>query len=310
MALPMIKVITYHYIKPFSKLLPDLKYMKLDYFCRQLDYFEKKYGFISKKSFKQSLSEKKVVEPGVLLTFDDGLLDHFQWVYTELKNRGLWGIFFVSSGPYKTNKLLGVHKVHALLGAFSSDSIFEESMYMINESMIDKEKIDEFDKYLYKDQKNSDSFLNVKRLYNYLLKYEYRDKILNTLIKKFFNEQDLFDSYYMNNDQMRTMYKNGMEFGSHTESHPVLSRLSADLQEREIISSFQYLENEIGLKGLRMFCIPYGGHYSYNNDTIAILHKMKADCAFDFIKNRDVCDDDLKENIYTLPRYDCIHFNI
>jgi len=307
----MIKVITYHYVRPLSTQFPHLKYLSLHTFEQQLDYFEREYGFISKTDFERILRKKKIDIPGgVLLTFDDGLSDHFHWVYPELLKRGLWGIFFVCSGHYKMKQLLGVHRVHSLLGAFDSKQIFESSLSLINDSMLDDKHIKDFDKYIYKDQENVDTFYAVKRLFNYFIKYEYRNKILDILMRNHFNEQDLFDNYYLNEEEMNIMKNHGMYFGFHSESHPVLNRLNKQKQKNEILNALNFLENCIEFNDLRLFCYPYGGPASYNDDTLDILRENNIDYAFDLdvTNNRDIYENDLIHNQYALPRYDCNRF--
>ncbi len=305
----MIKVITYHYVRPDSKEFPDLKFITLDCFRKQLDYFNKEYGFISQRSFKESLQKKQIVESGVLLTFDDGLNDHYQWVYPELLERGLWGIFFISTGQYYNQQLLGVHRIHALLSTFNPSMILEESLSLIDDSMLDNNHIEKFDEYIYGDQKNLDTVFKVKRLFNYFLNYNYRDIILNILMKKLFDEQDLCKRYYLTKDQIRKMQNSNMWFGGHTDSHNILSRLDVMEQNKEIVRAFEFLEQNIGISNPRTFSYPYGNPSSYNKDTIDILIKKNVLCAFDFdlTDNRDINDNDLK-NPFTLPRFDCNRF--
>ena len=306
----MIKVITYHYVKPTSDEFPHLKYLSVSMFQKQLDFFEKEYGFISKKSFELTLKKKQIVEPGVLLTFDDGLLDHYQWVYPELLKRNLWGLFFICTGHYQKKQLLGVHRVHSLLGAIDSKQVFEETINLIQDHMLDHHHIKEYDKYIYKDQVNIDTFYAVKRLFNYFIKYEFRDKILDLFMHKYFNEQMLFDRYYMSADEIKEMKNYGMIFGCHGESHRVLNRLDNKVQENEILGALDFLEKQIGLDNHRIFCYPYGGPSSYNDYTLEILKNNNIECAFDFdvTNSRDISESELKTNLYTLPRYDCNRF--
>ena len=85
-----MKAIMYHYVQEFNKNLPRLKFLHIDNFRKQLDFFESHYGFVSKKDFLDSLKTGEV-NKGVILTFDDGLKCHFDYVYKELIERNLWG---------------------------------------------------------------------------------------------------------------------------------------------------------------------------------------------------------------------------
>ena len=60
---------------------------------------------------------------GVLLTFDDGLRDHRDFVLPVLRERGLFGVFYVASGPAITGRILDVHKVHLVLGRMGGRAV-------------------------------------------------------------------------------------------------------------------------------------------------------------------------------------------
>ena len=86
----MINVM-YHYVRPDSDILPFFNNLTVDTFCKQLDFFDRTYGFLSKDEYINSIQEGRAAE-GVVLTFDDGFRDHYQYVLPELKKRGLWGV--------------------------------------------------------------------------------------------------------------------------------------------------------------------------------------------------------------------------
>ena len=88
----------YHYVRPSAEGLPYFPYLNLTDFERQLDYFDRLYGFVSRDAFVRWV-EGGPAPSGVLLTFDDGLRDHSEFVLPSLRARGLFGLFYVSSGP-------------------------------------------------------------------------------------------------------------------------------------------------------------------------------------------------------------------
>ena len=97
-----------------------------------------------------------------------------------------------------------------------------------------------------------------------------------------------------------------MIIGSHTISHPCLSKLDKKEQEKEIIESFDYLSRIIDHK-INTFCIPYGGIHTFNNHTINILKNSDYSFAFN-VESKNITNYDLNHSIYALPRYDCNEF--
>jgi len=67
-------------------------------------------------------------------------------------------------------------------------------------------------------------------------------------------------------DEVRALIGAGLEIGSHTLTHPPLTRLSPPDAEREIARSKQIIENETG-QPVRSFAYPYGDY----NDRVRSL---------------------------------------
>jgi peptidoglycan/xylan/chitin deacetylase (PgdA/CDA1 family) len=56
---------------------------------------------------------------------------------------------------------------------------------------------------------------------------------------------------------VKEMQAQGVEFGSHTLTHPMLSQVSREVARREIVESRQELEDRLGA-GIAFFCYPRG----------------------------------------------------
>lgn len=306
-----MKAIMYHYVRPYNPRLPILKHLHIDDFCKQLDYFQENYGFVDKEKFLSYFNgtnyDQSVEDKGVILTFDDGLSCHYDFVYPELKRRGLWGIFYIPTGVYKTKKLLDVHRTHILLASCNDKQVFEVlNKKICNEILIDANRV-EFKSETYKTQIDGDYTKMVKRILNYYIDYQYREQILDELIDEF----DLralcqVDNFYMNDEQMKQMKDDGMVIGSHSVTHPVMSKLTNCKQRDEIQHSFACLNNYIDIKS-KTFCYPYGGKHSYTKETIDILNQENCIFSFD-VNSRDIAIDDILMGYQTLSRYDCNEF--
>jgi len=73
----------------------------------------------------------------------------------------------------------------------------------------------------------------------------------------------------MNWDEVREMAAGGIEFGSHTATHPILPGLPSDRLDREVSASKWTLETEIG-GPVTAFCYPNGDHDE------AVVHAVQA----------------------------------
>lgn len=306
-----MKAIMYHYVRPYNSSYPNFKNLHIDDFSKQLDYFEEKYGFVNKDefiSYFDSNNSESILPKGVILTFDDGLSCHYDFVFAELKRRNLWGIFYVPAMPYLDNKMLDVHRTHLLLGKIDSKEVYEFMISIVNDSMLDNLKEKEFKEFTYKSQNNDNYTLSVKRYLNYFIDYEYRTDVLNALMERFIpDEQEIKKSFYLSSEQMLEMHNNGMVIGSHSINHSVMSRLSKEIQYKEISESFSFLEQVINPLPFKTFCYPYGGFHSFNNETEQLLDDIN--CKFSFnVEPRDIETNDMLNRPQALPRYDCNDF--
>lgn len=302
-----MKGIMYHYVRPSDVRMPKLKHLHIEDFRRQLDYFEEKYGFVSREAFIDAVKTPNSIDDGVILTFDDGLVCHYEHVYKELKNRGLWGLFYVSSDVYKTQKLLDVHRIHVLLAAVDESEVLRALEDFLDESMLIDAHREEFQQNTYRYQNNTQAASAVKRILNYYIGYEWREHILDGLIASF-GLEDLCDvnSFYVTESQMAEMADGGMIIDSHSASHPVMSKLNVEEQELELRESLNFVE-PYSFRECRSFCYPYGGAHSYNQETIRLLKNLGCSFAWD-VSSRDITVEDFTLSPYTLPRYDCNEF--
>lgn len=301
-----MKIIMYHYVQEYDPEFPNFYYLDFKNFKKQLDYFEEKYGFVTPEEWSKFIgfgippkSQSKI-----LLTFDDGLACHYNFVFKELKKRGLWGIFYVPTFPLVSNEILDVHLIHLLIGKYEPSLVLLHLRSLINNSMIPDSKISAFKEMTYIRQVNSDEVTLIKRILNYFIGYSYKKDVLQNLCSLLgFNRG--VNGFYLTAEQLIEMQKSGMIIGSHTHSHPLMSKLSYDEQTYEITKSIGILK-DLGIKdSQRTYCHPYGGKHSYDNNTLTILQKNKISYSF------DVNPIDLNihlESIQALPRYDCNQF--
>jgi len=302
-----MKAIMYHYVRQFNPGLPNFRFLDVKNFQKQLDFFQEQFGFVSKDEWLNVLKSKKLesAKGKVLLTFDDAMSCHYEYVYKVLKKRGLWGIFYVPTQPYQKGKVLDVHRIHLLCGAFDGSKLLTTLKMFLYKSMIPDGKRKEFREQTYIGQDNYEGISEFKRILNYFVSYEYREGLIDSVAHKL---NYLFETsdFYVPVDKLKKMQLSGNMIGSHTVSHPVMSKLSKLEQNAEINDSFGYLSMNIKLD-LKTYCHPYGGFHSFNEETVKALEESGVEFSFN-VESRDICDDDLASSIQFLPRYDCNEF--
>ena len=295
-----MKVIMYHYVRPKSKETNGkLRYLTLDQFNRQLDFFDRKYGFLSPNELRYNF-ENKIKTEKVLLTFDDGLLDHYKYVFPILKQREIKALFFVPTLIFNNNKILNVHKVHYLLSKYNSENIFNECLNFIKQEGIAIKRNKENE--IYKHSAHEHFEYKVKRLFNYELNYDEGEYILEFMFKNYNITKEISKEIYLSKEHLFEMKKNGQIIGSHTESHQILSTLTRKNQKKEIQNSFNSLSGFYS-PNFKVISYPYGYKFTYNDDTLSILKQEKVN--FGFIFDNKVSSN---FNEYEISREDCNKF--
>jgi peptidoglycan/xylan/chitin deacetylase (PgdA/CDA1 family) len=298
-----MKAVMYHYVRSYDSTLPFFRYLDIDNFCRQLDYFQQEFGYVSYEEWQDFIEDGVMPSDNgkVILTFDDAMRCHYDYVFPELLKRNLWGIFYAPTLPYSENLILDVHRIHLLCGAFRGPDLLALAESLIDEDMISGEKIAEF-RRTYAHQDNAAGVSEFKRLMNYFLDYQFRGDVIGEVASQLgfvFNN----NFFYVPLESLHVMRRNGMVIGSHSHSHPVMSRLSAAEQNSEIERSFSVLGTLVEGRHTT-YCHPYGGFHSFNQDTVDALNQLGVAYAFN-VESREISPQDYRDSRFALPRFDC-----
>jgi peptidoglycan/xylan/chitin deacetylase (PgdA/CDA1 family) len=110
--------------------------------------------------------------------------------------------------------------------------------------------------------------------YPVLEKYGYPSTVF--LVSDLIGQENLWDSdrlkickRLLSWDEIAEMKSSNVSFGSHTKTHPFLSRLSSQVVKEELFTSRAELEKRIGLP-IEFFCYPYG---DYDERTLSLVRE-------------------------------------
>jgi len=296
-----ILAVTYHYVRPISPGCPRLRFLHLDDFRSQLDFLCSNHRPISRDEFISIMNGFTPVTDGFILTFDDGLSDHFDFVFPELVSRGLWGSFYIPVNPFLNLRVLDVHITHAILGKFGG-SIALESLELALKRF-NLKPTNEFGNTRYKNNDDDAATLNVKRILNYDLEIKDRSLVLDQMCVNLNFSIDI-SKWYLSIVQMNEMSQNGMIIGSHSVSHRPMSLLSVDQQEGEIKASFDWLEQSLDNPCVRSFAYPYGGFDTFTPDTERLLHEAGSLWSFN-TEEQMITQLEINTRPQALSRFDC-----
>ena len=304
-----LSIIMYHYIRDLkNSRYPNINGLDLDLFKEQIDFLYKNFHVVTMEQVVDASRGKgELPENAVLLTFDDGYIDHFTNVFPVLCNYGMQGSFFIPSRIFLENKLLDSNKLHFVLASGEIGNIKTSVLECLKEYR--KEGYDiEPDEILYgklaeANRWDDEEVIFVKRLLQNYLPEELREKIVHELFLEYVGipEEKFVKEVYVNLDQIRCMKKAGMFFGLHGHGHYWLDKLDEEAMKIDINTGLDFFREFIH-KDYMVMNYPYGG---YNDQVLS--HLKSIGCNLGLGVDPRVADLE-KENILTLPRFDTNDF--
>ena len=314
-----VTVVMYHYVRDLkNSRYPNIKGLDIEKFKKQIKFFKENYNFVRIEDlieYYKNPKEKELPEKAILLTFDDGYKDHYNYVLPVLLENNIQGSFYIPTKCFQDKKVLDVNKIHFILESCigKEEKILkeiEEYLEMNRDSRISLSYNDYFKEYAVDSRFDKKEVIFIKRMLQVVLPEDYREKLVDILFKKYvctigdkiISERAFWEELYLTPEQIRMMEKLGMHIGFHSHNHVWLNSLSKEEQEFQIKSSINYFK-EIGVKTEKMtLSYPYGG---YNEESVELIKKYEIPLAF----TTKVAIADLdKDEDYALPRLDTNDF--
>ena len=289
----------YHYVRDLqNSRYPKIKGLDYYDFLKQIKFLKKEYNIISIEDFIRD--EYKKNTKTCVLTFDDGYIDHYDFVFPTLINENIKGSFFTPVDTIEDNILLDVNLLHIILASADESRILERIIYHY-ERMGNIIPIETYISTINTNSRyDTKTTIIIKRLLQTCLPLDIRSIICRILLEDFVEEDEksLSKSFYLSKENIEEMISEGMHFGSHGKSHFWFSSLEESDQEREITSSIKFL-NSLYKKDYDLtMCYPYG---SYNERTINLLKKYQFKLAVTTIPGTYNQE---KDNLFEIPRWD------
>ena len=256
-----LTVIMYHYVRDQGDVADHgsgIPGMSVNAFKTQLDELSKEHIFVTWPDVRMALQgERDLPKSACLLTFDDGLRDHYLNAFQVLQDRKLSGLFFILDRSKEGELVLG-HKIHFLL-AHLGFTEFRAAIWETLNSPQREQLIKAEEHYQGKYPPFAlDGEINLLKA---VLQRDVSAEInplLSDLFEKYIgSEGETAQSYYLNRDQIREMSAGGMHFGGHSLTHPWFDWIALEQRETEIKASATWL-TQIE-PGPWAFAYPYGG---------------------------------------------------
>lgn len=229
-------ILMYHRVLPETKRLPypvqPGMYVTANTFERHLLWLGERYEIVALSGMVERLKEDERGRALCAITFDDGWRDTYSEAFPLLRKYRLPASVFLASGFVGTGKWFWPERT-AFLVAAGSDRIGDDLV-----GAVDRE---------------------IERLKT--VSPEERERTLSEL-ETGCRKRGLVPPekpQTMTWEEAREMAEAGIEFGSHTSGHVILTEVDSAEAEKEIVDSRATIEQQLG-REIRLFCYPNGDY--------------------------------------------------
>ena len=289
----------YHYVRDTAATsFPAIRALAPAAFEQQLDWLSAQGTIVTPHQLNDALNGvAPLPADAIVLTFDDGFIDHYETVFPVLRARDLSGMFFVTRAAIDSSpELLSVHQIQFLLAALGAETF---ARAVLDECRAVPERIRSA---VYgNDRWDDEREQSIKELLNYTLPFDDANRVLDTVFRRCVGDPVAFArDLYLDARMIRNMAAGGMVFGYHTRTHRMLSRLSVAEQSDELRDGVAWI-TDMTAQSMVPFCYPWGSPQTYTADTVRILADAGYSYAFNTVRRPLRIGID---NKYELPRVD------
>lgn len=249
---PKLLVLAYHRVLdagPEDAWPYDIELVSasLEQFDWQLRYVKEHYDPVTFRDVVAAMDGgPKLPRRPVIITFDDGFDDNYEHAFPLLRGHGMPATFFISTDYIDTTRTFWFDRVAALMLVMPPGALAIPELQQPLPAADD----------LAARRAGAAKLLEVLKA----VPEARRVEILEQADRQWGGRLDASRerlSRPMSWEQVRAMQAGGMEFGSHTHTHPILSRLEPAQLEYELAESRRILEKELG-KSCQVISYPVG----------------------------------------------------
>jgi peptidoglycan/xylan/chitin deacetylase (PgdA/CDA1 family) len=271
-----LQILVYHRVNdeydPFFPATP------IKVFTRQMDYVASNCNVLSLEDAVLRLRHRDLPANAIVVTFDDGYRDNFLNAMPVLERFGVPATIFLAAAAVESKGVLWHDRIFSAfresevsrLDGFGGDTsayhltTLDEKLFALQDALRFLRSIDDTERMYW-----------VKRLENEL---RVQDRM---------ERPDLMLRW----EDIEVMRGKGMSFGSHSVSHPILSRLPEDCARMEICESKRTLEKRLGAP-VTAFAYPSGRKSDFDGRTKEMVKEAGYDCAVTMIFGVNETDQD------------------
>jgi peptidoglycan/xylan/chitin deacetylase (PgdA/CDA1 family) len=274
-----VQILAYHRINdehdPFFPATPT------EVFARQMEYLDSNFSVCPLADLVERMRKRDIPENAVAITFDDGYRDNYLNAFPILRQLSLPATIFLATGAIGSAKVLWHDRVF---------SAFRETRARFLENPrnnLGRYPLGTLGEKLFAQTE----VLKVLQSLDDRGRSLWIDRLIEKLgVADGKEVPDLMLTW----DDIKVMHQSKISFGSHTVTHPILSKIPSDRVREEIFESKKILDERLSTT-VRTFAYPVGRKEDFNEMTKDYLREAGYICALTSIFGSNSDGDDLFE---------------
>ena len=251
---PKFLILCYHRVgigglPLYSELAPEL-------FEAQMLFLRGHYPIVSLSQVYQGLLEKSSVGPAVAVTFDDGYRGVYEHAFPVLRKYQIPATVFLIADSLETGQVAWYDRVFLALQTLPPGN-FEIHLGQLRTFQLSSR------------QSRLCAALEINAHLRGISNQR-RQEFCAGLENRVVLPQEELEGRMLDWNEVRIMRRAGIEFGSHSMTHPVMSRLTSAELEFEIVQSKRKLEPKLGTC-VQDFAFPFGHPNDCGTQAAAVL---------------------------------------
>ena len=238
------QVLAYHKVSPDPH--PFFEPVHPDVFDKQVEFLSRYYRVMPLLELVERSRKGDVPAGAVAITFDDGYRDNYEYAFPILRKHRVGATIFVSTGAIETGELLW------------HDRVFDAFRYATVEHALSLKPV----------------LARAKELYGEG-RLRFVEKIEEALKPSL---QETAKDRMLTWNQIHQMHASGIDFGSHTVSHTILTRMPRPEMIRELCESKEQISAHLGVP-ISSFAYPNGHVGDYSSEVQGALKDAGYLCA-------------------------------
>jgi peptidoglycan/xylan/chitin deacetylase (PgdA/CDA1 family) len=273
-----IQILAYHRVNDDKD--PFFPAMPIKSFARQMEILSKYFTVCSLNRVLQNIKSGDIPENAVAVTLDDGYRDNYLYAFPILKRYSIPATIFLATDAIGTQITLWHDRIFAALRQTKVEKL--SGFVSGNLSLASA----------------GERIAAQKRILNHMwcLDPAEREEAIRELERKLkvddikISEPRLMLSW----DEVSEMSRNGIDFGAHTATHPVLAYVDITNARKEILGAKCHMESQLKSR-IKSFAYPVGRRQDFTSATKTLVREAGFDCALTMISGNNEAGSDLYE---------------